>query len=382
MAASFSGAVSAPVWEAAVAAVVEKHPMLRVQIEERDEVLELVPNEGSTVRLWLHSRENGDNWRETAGRWLAGSLGNHGGAELVRAVVIQDEGRCDLLLSMHHALGDGRSALGVFEDLMRAVDGVELRPYTMPPDVDQLLEEAVGVLPDASEVKSPVNNRYTPFLPYGQPWAPLETACLSVGETARLLVRARAEGTSVTGALAAAMVRAWRGGSPKRATEPVRLMMPVDVRPRTGLGKKLLLAISTTNQVVPPEQSEKFWDLARDMKAATSAALTDAALLGTAAGRRASIAATTTKVELDELSARYAAWNLLVSNLGAWEPAYQGKALRLDDIWGPAALYGFTGERELGAVTYAGKLRLILASREAEPRLLQAVQQELSAAIR
>ena len=66
-----------------------------------------------------------------------------------------------------------------------------------------------------------------------------------------------------------------------------------------------------------------------------------------------------------------------MSNLGVWKPAYQGVALQLTDVWGPAALYGFEGERGLGAVTFNGELRLILASRVEVPKLLDAIRKEL-----
>ena len=375
MAFSFAGTVPAAVWESAVAAVVERHPMLRVRIEERNHTLDFEAAEEGNLRLWHVRREDVEPWRETAGRWLAGSMGAEGG-ELVRLVVLEGEGSCELLLGMHHALGDGKSALGLVEDLLRAVDGLELRSYTLPPDVDQLLEDKIA-LPNPAEQTSPMENWLTPFLPYEQPWAALETASLSVDQTSRLRSRARAESCTVTGALAAAMVNAWRKAAPQRRAEPVRLMMPVDVRSRVGLGTELMLAISTTNQVVRAEQSESFWDLARAMTSAAAAALRDDVLLSTAAGRANIIRAAWTKDQLDELSERYAAWDLLLSNLGAWQPAYQSKALRLTDVWGPAALYGFEGEQSLGAITFEGELRLSLSSRVALPGLLDAIQAEL-----
>ncbi len=294
--------------------------MLRVHTEERDGVLEFVPAEEGNVRLWHGKRADDVGWKETAGRWLAGRMGTNGG-ELARVVVMEGEGSCDLLLGMHHALGDGRSALGLLEDLMRAVDGLQLRSYAMAPHVDQLLEEKLGVLPNLRDMTPPMENWHTPFLPYEQPWAAPETASLSAEQTERLVRRARAEGSTVTGALAAAMVNGWRKTATEWRAKPVRLMIPVDVRSRVGLGKELMLAISTANQVVLPEQSERFWELARDMRAVAAAALTDGVLLGTAARRAATIQATSNKEELDELSERHAAWDLLVSNLGSWQPA-------------------------------------------------------------
>jgi hypothetical protein len=173
------------------------------------------------------------------------------------------------------------------------------------------------------------------------------------------------------------MVRGWRKATFGSRSKPVRLMMPVDVRSRLGLGQELLLAISTTNQVVVPEQSQNFWALARSMRVEAKKALTDHMLLLTAAGRAAGIQSTKNKEELDAISEEHLAWDLLVSNLGVWKPGYEGKTLQLTDVWGPAALYGFRGERGIGTVTFAGELRILLASRENASGLLEAICSEL-----
>lgn len=381
MAASFTGTIPATVWDNAVTALVGRHPMLRVRLQEDDGVLELVPAEEGNVGFLHWKREDGERWREAAGRWLAGRLGIDS-KELVRVLVIEGNEGCDLLLGMHHALGDGRSALALLEDLMRAVDGVALSSYEIVPDVDSLLKDKLGPLPNLSDMTPPFKNWYTPFLPYGQPWAALETTGMSQQETERLAKRAHAEGCTVTGALAAAMVNGWRKVTPERRTEPVRLMMPVDVRSQVGLGKELMLAISTTNEIVLPEQSKDFWKFAGEMRVAARSALASDVLLGTAAGRSAAIQATSNKQELDEMSEKHLAWDLLVSNLGRWEPAYRSRSVRLTDVWGPAALYGFQGERSLGAVTFQGELRLLLSSRVAAPGLLQTILQELCEAMK
>lgn len=375
MFASFAGTAPAGTWKSAVAALTKRHPMLRVRMQEAAGIISLVPAEEGNLRLWHEQRGEGEDWKEIAGRWLAGRIGIDS-EELVRVLVLEGNSGCDLLLAMHHGLGDGRSALGLFEDLMRSMDGLELNSYELGPDVDQLLRDKLGPLPDLSEAPL-AESRYTPFLPYAEPWAPLQTAKLNVEDTARLARRARAEATTVTGALAAAMVRAWRKTNPELQDEAVRLLLPVDVRSRVGLSGELMLAISTTNETVLPEQSEQFWELARRMRNATSQALTDEGLLRTAAGRAAGIRATRGKQDLDALSEKHLAWDLLVSNLGRWEPEYQGRTLRLTDVWGPAALYGFEGERGLGTITFAGELRLLLASREPAPGLLEAIYQEL-----
>ena len=380
MAASFAETVPSEVWESAIAALIQRHPMLRVQIEEKDGGFVLVPAEGGNVHFSERRQVDGESWREIAGRWLAGRIGVDS-KELVRVLVIQGEKSSDLLLGIHHALVDGRSALGLLEDLMRAIDGLKLNPYPMRPDIDQLLEQNLAVQPEMEDGPHPMDKWKARFLPYERPWTALETASFSAAETKRLAQRARAEGTTVTGALAAAMVNGWRTATPARMAEPTRLMMPVDVRPRVALEKELMLAISTTNQVVLPDQTAGFWDLARRMRTAVGDALTDQVLLKTAAGRAAAIQSTHNKPELDALSEELIAWELLVSNLGIWEPSYRSEALRLTDIWGPAALYGFEGERGLGAVTFAGELRLTLSSRTPAPGLLEAVCQELHAAM-
>jgi hypothetical protein len=381
MVASFAGTATVQVWEASIAALVARHPMLRVNSEEKDGSFAFLPAERGNVRLMHRKRGEGEDWRATVGGWLAGRMGIDS-RELARVLVLEGDDSCDVLLGMHHALGDGRSALGLLEDLMRAVDGLDLSPYSMPSDVDHLLEQRLGPLPDLANTQPLWQNWHTSFLPYDQPWAPLEAASLTFEETESLARRARAEGTTVTGALAAALVNGWRRVTSERQNRPVRLMMPVDVRSRVGLGKELMLAISTTNQMLLPEQSEDFWKLAHAMRVAANTALEKDVLLGTAAGRAAGIRGTSNKQQLDEFTEQHLAWDLLVSNLGRWEPSYQGRTLRLTDVWGPAALYGFNGERGLGAVTVGGELRLLLASRVAAPGLLEAIRHELREAVR
>jgi hypothetical protein len=199
--------------------------------------------------------------------------------------------------------------------------------------------------------------------------------------TATLKERARREGTTVQGALCAALVLAGRKTSSTWLKQSVRVMSPVNARAHLGAGEACGLYLGGAGKVTfQPGDSEAFWELARFAKKEISPSQTFQSL-STSLHRLEAIMTKDMDVETAaQIAAGAFARDLMVSNLGQIPYKSEFGELKLEAIWGPTALQGLEGEQNVGIATTNGAIRLLHASYSLIPYLLENTESILSAA--
>jgi NRPS condensation-like uncharacterized protein len=161
-------------------------------------------------------------------------------APLIRSVLIHKPQSAVLILIAHHAVADGMALVFLIRDLLQVLSGGQIEALSFSSSAEELLsklpkkEEIVQA--EASQAGAP---QAAPALYLeGNGLAPrVTTRELDETLTAALKERARREGTTVQGALCAALVIAGRKTSSRWRKQSVRVMSPINVRAHLGAGE-------------------------------------------------------------------------------------------------------------------------------------------------
>jgi hypothetical protein len=272
----------------------------------------------------------------------------------------------------------------LIRDLLQVLSGGQIEALSFSSTAEELLSKlpnAKKIVPvEASQAGAPQAEP----APYqeGNGSAPRATARkLDENLTATLRERARREGTTVQGALCAALVLAGRKTSSAWRRRPVHVMSPVNVRAHLGAGEACGLYLGGGGMIsFQLGDSRAFWELARFAKKEISPSQTFQAL-STSLHRLEAIMTKDMDVETAaQISAGAFARDLMVSNLGQMPYESEFGNLKLEAVWGPTALQGLDGEQNVGIATTNGAIRLLHASYSLIPHLLENTELILRAA--
>lgn len=192
-------------------------------------------------------------------------------------------GTATLVICFQHTIGDGISGALLVRDFIRALAGQPLEPLPMPPAVESRLPPVAhgwrSVLRftwnmlTALRRWASLGGRPTPIraliedAPFSQRGAVAVSLAFNEEQTARLVAKARAERTTVHGALGAALCLACI----EEIEQPGGVMgfgSPVNMRTRMSppVGEDVGLLVSIAGSFHRPRQGMDFWDLAREVK--------------------------------------------------------------------------------------------------------------------
>jgi amino acid adenylation domain-containing protein len=236
---------------AAAHAAQAAHPLLRARLDDGGGMPRWRTDAGP-LPLSVRARQGEDHWLRVAEEELALPFDLACGP-LCRLTVLNGADGADLLLAFHHAVADAQAGMQLLAALLGdGAAGVE------------------GALPAAYEHRAASVLRVSPPLGIlspgslaAAPWrARLTHRRLDARTTAALAVRARAEGSTVHGALAAALLIATgRSGA-------FGLTSPVSVRHALGDGDIFTLAVAEVTTAHMVRQDQPFWPLAAAISAA------------------------------------------------------------------------------------------------------------------
>jgi NRPS condensation-like uncharacterized protein len=299
-------------------------------------------------------------------------------APLIRSVLIHKPQSAVLIMIAHHAIADGMSLVFLIRDLLQVLSGWQIEPLSFSSSAEELLskqpkgEEIVQAeAPQAEPALYREGNGLTPRVAARK---------LDENLTAALKERARREGTTVQGALCAALVLAGRKTSSTWRKQPVRVMSPINVRAPLGAGEACGLYL--TGGMVPfqPNDSRAFWEQARSAKEELSPSRTFQSLSTSLHGLEAIMTKDMDVETAAQIAAVAFARDLMVSNLGQMPYESEFGKLKLEAVWGPTALQGLDGEQNVGIATTNGAIRLLHASYSLIPYLLENTELILRAA--
>ncbi|PTA47577.1 hypothetical protein C8054_04150 [Micromonospora sp. RP3T] len=349
LAVELASPVSAHQLERALTQLQRTHPLLAVGIDRTGDR----PTFRESTELIGVRQVRGGDWRDAAAQEQTRPV-DADGSPLARATLVNDAGDrgTAVVLTFSHQITDGRGALRAAHDLLAILAGQTLPARPVPLDQESLLER----LPRGGQ---PIDHAPGPaaepavatIRPFDATAPRIETAELDPATTGHLRATARANGSTVQGAICAAAAQALSALSGARN---IRINVPIDLRSALGLEDDVVNRFTATTVVLPVPAGSTLWSLAKDataqLRAAREAARDAALMLASLNPADAS------EAEAAMLAATAA--DLEITNLGTSEPGGSSAVA----IWGPTMTTQVRDERILGVVTHAGSLRLVLTT--------------------
>lgn len=328
--------------EAALAEVQRRHPLLRVRVDAGGRVPRFVADGCPPIPLRvLAGAVFADVVKAEVNEGFAWETG-----PLIRVAVLPEPGGFRLLAAFHHVIGDATSGTFFVRDLLRAYahahegrPGPALEPLPPLPPQDDLVPGlgSLGLIPRALGFAARslwAKARGTTRPAMDNPAWPITTEViprlLNEATMAALLERARTEGTTVHGAICAAMLLATArdvgGSGPHR----MGCISPINIRRQLAppVGDDIGFFISgvvTRHRVAP---GTPLWRLAREVKEALERARARGDDLTGLVLQRYS-RSTQDPVRLAATMSDMLAATVTITNLGQ---------LEVDEVYGPFAL--------------------------------------------
>ncbi len=372
--------------EAALAAVVRRHPMIGIRaVPESSGQPPCFETDGvPPIPLLEFDRPDDDAWVAEMSRevqvptpYLRGPL--------MRCLWLRGEGVSDLVLLCDHLTADGKAAVIVLHDLLsyaadpaQAQDALPIDspplPDLVPPEIAEHIREdaadypPIGPPPEdeppgeppgepADEGADPSSGIEATALPQAEPVL-ITPFNLTGAETSALVARCRAEGVTIQAALCAAFLTPFAEQEP---TQPIRRAeIPVDLRPRLArpVGDAYGCFIGLNEIDVDCAPGRDLWDVARGAAKAL-------------AGMRdrdnfATFLVVSTLTGKFPARGWHTAYDLSISNIGRVDlPATFGP-LRVESFYGP--LFAATGptHRILDVATFDGQMTFTYSVRGRE----------------
>lgn len=279
------GAIAVQQLTDALAWVQRRHPLLAVRISTEDGQQPRFISEGvSNIPLRVVKRQRDEHWCQEAEAELSLPFSWKSGP-LLRVVFLQGEVVSELIITCHHSIGDGLSALYLLRDILLEISTPATTREILPelPCWEELIllsqgnisnnNAIVAVAPtqqkrsvsDAGIVLNRVSDQEA--IP-GNKRSSILHWCLSPDETAMLVSRCPEKQSSVQSAICAAFLLsiAKEMNSPEETVH--KCVSPCNVRnylvPVIGEDFGLYISGLFTSHTLKPETS--FWGLAQEVK--------------------------------------------------------------------------------------------------------------------
>jgi hypothetical protein len=382
MAAHVEGRTTIPGWRAALDAVQERHPLLSVAIETND-------SNAPQFRTMAHARiplriagaATLSSWTSEMA-WELATPFQAEQAPLVRAALMHGKDESVFIFSAHHSIADGLSVAYIIRDILQTLAGEKLEALPPVPAEEQLvykLQEAAPVTlnlgaPEPPQQGRPVTFRKSDSLPT------IEAVRLTPELTQMLVERAREQGTTVHGALCAALVLAGREKSPDWDSNEVRVLSPFSLRKQLGIGKDCGVFVWASEVEMPLAPIAEFWEMARFAKSTLAGKQPLERVAMEMQGLGQAVESGIDVAGAAQLLAHGFPCELLLTNLGNLPMQFDAGALKLKALWGPSVLMGFEGEQTVGVATTNDSLCLLHTSFAPIPSLLQRAERILRSA--
>ena len=385
LAAQVTGATAAASWRAALDAVQRRHPLLRVGINTDEggaPYFRSLP--GLRIPLQTRPGNTSQGWEVEMETELSTPFPAKD-ALLIRAVLLHEAHRATIVLTVHHAIADGLSIALIIRDILDALSGGTLQTLPVPPPQETLCPPPstlnAETVPEAHKGPASLN---TPGVPLKRDRSALRVQglCLPAEFSARLREQSRQEGTTVHGALTAALVFASRDIHRGWAEAPVRVASPVNNRMILGRGDHCALSIIFPVSSYHPKSPIQFWEIARAVRDDLADVRTPDGLAAIFSGFDQLISSRPGVEGIAQFELQMCACEMMVSNLGVlpFEPDFGD--LRLETLWGPSVLIGIEGEQMIGVTTVRGAIHLLHSSYTPITSLLERTEQILRETVR
>jgi NRPS condensation-like uncharacterized protein len=365
-------------WRDALDAVQRRHPVLSTSIKRNEEGQPaLYQADAAPIPLRVVDGSFQGRWELELEREMALPFTPEQ-APLIRSVLVHKPQSAVLILIAHHAIADGMALVFLIRDLLQVLSGGQIEALSFNSSAEELL----STLPEGEEVVQVGAPQAEPALYREDDGLTPRATARKLDETltATLKERARREGTTVQGALCAALVLAGRKTSSTWRNQSVRVISPINVRAPLGAGEACGLYLVGGMVPFQPGDSRAFWELARFAKKELAPSQTFQSLSTSLHGLEAIMTKDMDVETAAQIAAVAFARDLMVSNLGQMPYESEFGKLKLEAVWGPTALQGLDGEQNIGIATTNGAITLLHASYSLIPYLLENTELILRAA--
>jgi len=384
--AEIEGTIDPAKCRAAFDAVQAGHPMLSVCVRDDPQRGPGIYRCDRPLKVGFSSVDEEPDWRRVVERELATPFADSEGP-LMRATVMYGAHGASIVLTSHHVLSDGMSAVFIVQDLMEALDGRPLARLPELPSQERLVADVL--LPEGRtidpEMPDGLDERRLRAIADAPLWRPFEgdtplvhTIEFDAPFSARLRRRSRETATTLNGALCAALVQCVAEAD--RGRETCAILSAINCRPLVRTADRdcgLLVRAAATTYAL--HEAGDFWALARRTNAAVVAARSSEGVIRSFAAMEACVP----KRGDSQLACGYFGafqYDAVLSNLGALPIPAQVGALRLKAVWGTAVQGRFVHERVFGAASFDGRLRIVQTSPKVMLSILEPLREKLAQA--
>lgn len=378
IAAEIQGATTLTSWRSALDMVQRRHPLLSVCIDkDENSGLYFRRVAGRQIPLRVVDAKSAEShWEREVERELSTRF-DPKEAPLIRVVLLHQTNKSMAIFTSYHPIGDGMSMALAIRDTLRALAGEKLETLPPLPSMEDLLgmpqtfpgRLATEMLSDTRPERAAAT-----FLKNTDATLHVKGLRLSAELTSKLLSRARREGTTVHGALCAALVFAGRRvfGA---WHNPVRINSPVDARRLLQPFENYMVLAFGGIVAVNPDALPDFWDLARFMKSGLARAQSVEGVIAGLGAIDGLLLQGLDSQALAQDEKKSQAYEATVTNLGIL-PFHSGFGdLKLTSLWGPAINLRAENGQTVGAATVNGSLCLLYTSPAPVPSLLEVMEQ-------
>jgi hypothetical protein len=378
-----SGATSPRHWRRALDRLQMRHPTLSVCISgEPGSVPSFRQADATPIPLRIVQDEPELRWEAEVGKELATPF-DPSQAPLIRAVLIRGARDAAFMLVAHHSIADGLSLAYAIRDTLDALAGRSLRPLPWRSSQDDMMQHDMMNLSDSladgqeqDQAEAPIPAVYRR---QDNARPTVKGLRLSPSLTASVRERARQEGTTVHGALCAALVLASREVSAAWREIPLRILSPINARPLLDAGESCGVFLGATTSVFDRHTME-FWDIARKARIGVAANQTSEKIAAQLSAFREVVGNGAEVATVAEFGAIAFASEALLTNLGNLSFDRQFGPVTLKAMFGPAVLTGFEGQQTIGVATANGALCLLHTSHTPLEGLLEEMRSVLAQA--
>jgi hypothetical protein len=372
VAARIRGRLGSPSLQNALLRAQRRHPALRAAIDASDRHCpRFGVDDCGEIPLRVCDRIVGDEWRTELVSELATPFDAHR-APLVRAVLVRGPSVSELLLLVHHALGDALAAAYLIRDLLEDIAGTPM-PDPLPPRPS--MEQLLGLSYQCGRSSSGT----PPRLPRNTPRASaFEAWEIGPDSSDELVDRCRAEQTTVQGALTAAFTLALSASGRTAPGGIVRCLSPISVRrlcPPVDADFGLYVASAKTCH--RPAASSDLWELARTTRGQIAAGSEREQLAARAAGQQALLATRPTPGRAFAAYRSAVDYQVIISNIGRALARTRYGALRLEALW---VVPNVEEEPVVGVATVARRMCISLLG-DSVPGLVENALERLPVAV-
>jgi hypothetical protein len=365
----------------------ERHPVLQACVTRDVELGTVFHKSGRPIELTIINAGKNADWRPTVERELQRPMGTERSA-LLRVTALRAPDVTTIVLTFHHAIADGLSAVWILHDLLSALAGEQLAIFKSFSPIE---EKILGPSPHPARTngrpaRTGEPDRSVPVLPQTRPTAHLpvnlrtniDTAEFTKEETVRLIERCRINNTTVHSMICAAAARC----VPASGEDIVGITSPFSLRKLAGIQSGACgVFIGAASVEVQIKESASIWHDARQIGDSLNKARSPQAVVDFITRVSTEFSPAAGHEKLMAFLSDWPPTALVVSNLGVLPIAERYGPWAVKAVWGPAMLTNLPEDRQtIGVCTFGGQLRIVHQSYVPVRGLARAIRDAIIAA--